>query len=505
MDYEDLNPLLTMLNEPQSEVLKNSYDILHSNTKLDYQSDISVKNTILVIGQNKLADDFIEKIKNRFDIIQKPYIKKYNRMIGDFVANVESAESSQKDDEICASQIVFFVNTDSANKPQLGIHYANDYENVDSMIEEIESLLGDFTYEKTILYDENKCQYHHRDKTKNSYCSDCESVCPTAAITKDEKTRELKFLDVDCIFCGKCVGVCPSGAMQKANAPFIEITKAAQNYQDKIPLILGKQDIESLIDSNIDIKDSAVIPFVLPNINMLNEVYLVSILQTTGQQLIIYGNIESNLKDSIDFVNDLYKKIYNKQAIYLQNEIQSYKNLKMQNLPKYHYIAESSEFSREVFSHRLKFLIKDNDYGNLANKPSIKYTDLKIDSNACTLCMSCVESCNTKALIHSKDNFELLLNPSLCTACGLCVDICPESVIKMPLSGMRLENSFFTYNTKAKDEPFKCVECGKIFASAKSIKKVQNMMFPIFGSDEIKQKSILCCSDCKVRIMFKTN
>ena len=503
MQYDDLNPLFAILNKTQIEVLKNGYDILLSNIKLDYQSDISVDNTILVVGENELANDFINKTKDKFNIIQKSYIEKYNGMIGDFISIVEN-------EEIHTSQIVFFtkLKLDSRilNKTtQLGIHFVNSYENTDSMVKEIENLIGDFTYENTILYDENKCQYHHRDKTMNSYCSECESVCPTFAITKDDKTKELRFSNIDCIFCGKCVGVCPSGAMQKANAPLIEITKAAQLYRDKIPLILGKQDIQSLVDSDIDIKDSDTIPLLLPNINMLNEVYLISILQTTGTQCILYGNIESNLKDSIEFINELYTKVLNKKVIYLQNEIKSYKNLAIENITKYQYKAESSEFSREIFGERVKFLIRDNTYGSLANKPSIKYTDLTIDANVCTLCMSCVESCNTNALISSKDNFELLLNPSLCTACNLCVDICPESVIKMPLNGMELNNSFFTYNTKAKDKPFKCIECGKIFASEKSIKKVQGMMFPIFNDDEIKKKSILCCSDCKVKVMFRAN
>ena len=500
---DDLNPLFTMLNETQIEILKNGYEILLSNITLDYQSDISVDNAILIVGENELARDFINKTKDRFNITQKPYIEQYGGDLGDFISIIG-------DEEIRSSQIVFFIKIELDSRiqdktTQLGIHFVNHYENIDSMINEIENLIGDFTYENTILFDENKCQYHHRDKTTKSYCSECESVCPTFAITKDDEAKELRFSNIDCIFCGKCVNICPSGAMQKANAPFIEIEKAIQIYQNKIPLILSKEDIEKFVDSNIDIKDSPLVPFVLPNIHLLNEVYLISILQTTSAQSIIYGNVESNLKDSIDFINDLYKKIYNKKAIFLHNEIESYENINIENLPKYQYNAESSEFNRAVFSERVKFLIKNNNYGNLANKPSIKYTDLNIDSNNCTLCMSCVESCNTKALITSKDHFELLLNPSLCTACNLCVDICPENVIEMPLGGMDLNLSFFTYTTKAKDEPFKCVECGKVFASAKSIKKVQNMMFPIFGNDEIKKKTILCCGDCKVRVMFKTS
>lgn len=503
MQYDDLEPLFAILNKTQIEVLKNQYDILLSNIKLDYQSDISVDNTILVVGENELSNEFINKAKDKFLITHKSYIEQYGGTIGDFISIVEN-------EEIKTSQIVFFIKPQLdprilSKTPQLGIHFANNYQDVDSMIDEIESLIGDFTYENTILYDENKCQYHHRNKTQNSYCYECENICPTFAITKDDEARELRFSNVDCIFCGKCVGVCPSGAMQKANAPLIEITKAAQLYRDKIPLILGKQDIQSLADSDIDIKDSDTIPLLLPNVNMLNEVYLISILQTTGTNCIIFGDIEPNLNDAIEFINEIYIKIFGKKAVYIHNEIQSYQNLDIQKFAKYIYNAESIEFSRDIFAERIKFLIKNNDYGTIKNKQSIKYTDLKINPDKCTLCMSCVEACNTQALISSKSNFELLLNPSKCTTCNLCVDVCPEHIIEMPLDGFRLNNSFFTYKTKAQDEPFKCVECGKIFASAKSIKKVESIMFPLFGMDEIKKKSIFCCADCKVRVMFKAN
>ncbi len=499
MQYDDLGQLFQILNDEQIEILKNGYEILLSNISLDYQSDVSVNNTLLIVGENELASEFIRKAKDKFEITHKPYIEQYGGTIGDFISIVEN-------EEIQTSQIVFFIKPQLDSRilsktTQIGIHFASDYKDVDSMINEIESLIGDFTYENTILYNSNKCQYHHRNKTQNSYCYECENVCPTFAIIKDDETKELKFSDIDCIFCGKCVGVCPSGAMQKANAPLIEMVKAARLYQDKIPLIISRQDIESI--SNINIKDSQIIPFVLPNANMLNEVYLISILQSTGTQCIIYGDIEPNLSDAIDFINELYIKIFNKKAIYVQNEITTFNTLQVEQFPKYTYNTESAEFNREIFAERVKFLIKDNDYGAIYNKPSIKYTDLKINAEKCTLCMSCVEACNTSALISSKSNFELLLNPSKCTACNMCVDVCPEHIIEMPLDGFRLHNSFFTYKTKAQDEPFKCIECGKIFASAKSIKKVQSIMLPLFGNDEVKKKSLLCCADCKVRVIFK--
>lgn len=512
MQYDAFfDSFLCALNKEQKDIMKKSYDILLSNIGLDYQSDISVENRILVVGDSELSLEFCDYAKDRFEILQKPYINSCSGTLGDFRAIFE-------DEIIETSQIVFFIKPSfldsfilSSKTMQIGIHFANEYKNIDSIISAINELIGDFTYDNTILYDKNRCQYHHRDKNEHSYCYACESICPTFAITKDDNLRELRFSNIDCIFCGKCVSVCPSGAMQKTNAPIINITKAASLYKNKIPLLISFDDVEDSLNIAKAIKDTQIVPFILPNINMLNEVYLLSILQESASQCIVYGRAESILREAVSFINDLYDRVFGLKAIYIVDNIDedSIKDI-CQNaintkFPQYRYSPEEGEFSREIFASRSSFLIKDNDYGILKNMPNIKYTNLNILEDKCTLCMSCVESCNAKALISSKDNFELLLNPSLCTTCGLCVDVCPEHIIEMPLDGLKLNNISFKYSTKAKDEPFKCIECGKIFASAKSIKKVESIMSPIFGLDEAKKHSLFCCGDCKVKVMFRAN
>lgn len=562
---------LNSLESSKAKILNQSFEVFSNNLTQNYTSDISVSNSILVVGENKLAQDFIDSQKNKYDIMQVAYIESFSGNLGNFSVktpstllfqsnkdfshnatdstletqletqieesnnfNTKSKQSRQiesninassqtiknKDLQIKVAQIVFFSKFEIL-KPQLGIHFANDFNSQESLINEIDSLIGDFSFEKTILYDENKCQYFHRDKNELSYCHLCANICPNMSISKDDGIRELKFSDLDCITCGLCVNVCPSGAMQKANASLINFTKALKLYKNKPILILSQNFIdeiphklaESLVES---INQSELFPLILPNINMLNEVYLLSILQESARECIILGEVENLLKESIDYVNSLYTTIFKKQVIYFRDlsnvkdagtMLDSINSLILKEIavgiPHYSYEVSSEEFSREIFSNRLKYFIKDSDFGILPNAKNILYTNLLIDSSKCTLCMSCVESCNAKALISSKDNFSLLLNPSLCTTCGICEDICPEAAISIPFSGFELKNSFLNYNVKAKDEPFACIECGKVFASTKSIQKVKSIMQPIFGNNEVKNKTLLCCSDCKVKVMFK--
>lgn len=478
-----------------SSIYEKAVEILSSDLTLNYESDIVVDNNIALIGDSPLLEQFRESYATQYNIKHFSYIEGFSGNLGNFKISLNKNTES-------TSQIVFFSHFD-ITKPQLGIHFANEYSDEASLKSGIDELIGEFSYENTILYDKDKCQYHHRDKNAFSYCKSCVESCPNMSISSDDNKRELIFSNIDCILCGRCVSVCPSGAMQKSSATLSNITKASKLYKNKSVVLISKDDLENL---DINMLEGRI-PLPLPNINLLNEVYLLSILQESARECVIVGKRDEILEESISFVNAIYEQLFQTKPIFYldsTNELKaSLANIPDTTLPHYSYSIDKEEFSREIFANRLSFFVKEGNFGAVKNTKNILYTDIKINESKCTLCMSCVESCNAKAVINSKDNFSLLLNPSLCTACGYCIDNCPEKCMEMSLEGIELKNSFFTYNIKAKDEPFKCVECGKVFASAKSIKKVQDLIAPKFGDDEVKKRTLLCCSDCKVRVMFK--
>ncbi len=512
----------------------------------NHSNDIIVDNSLLLVGSGDLVQNFATANPNKYAITITPFISDYSGSLGDF--RVEVGESLGKSADFANAtfaQIIFFSAPSEAKKPQLGIHFVSDYENQSTLYDEIDALIGDFSFEKTILFDEKKCQYFHRDKTEFSYCADCVAVCPTMAISANDAKRELVFSQIDCVLCGKCVAVCPSGAMQKSNATITNLNKALKLYKGKIAVVCeNKEDFERFCESaesafcrhserseeskknDKRFVDSLVAtlpqndkiwanfaPLILPSINMLNEAYLLSILQESGRICVILGDsnkdFDSHLKECADFVNDLYNRIVGQNAVFMvdlsanQNADFITHSAKETHLPYYHYDISESEFIREIVANRVRFLIKDDDFGTLKNSANLIYTDLKIDAEKCTLCMSCVESCNANALISAKDNFTLLLNPSLCTACGYCIDTCAEKCIEMSLSGYRLNENFLTHRVLASDEPFRCVECGEIYATNKSIQKIKGILQPLFMGDSTKLKSIECCEKCKVKIMFE--
>ncbi|MCF6173958.1 MAG: 4Fe-4S ferredoxin, partial [Campylobacteraceae bacterium] len=117
---------------------------------------------------------------------------------------------------------------------------------------------------------------------------------------------------------------------------------------------------------------------------------------------------------------------------------------------------------------------------------------------------SCVSACNVRALTaHPEDN-TLRFDPSICTDCTYCEFSCPEAdcltVIRDEIS---LNPSYFKQNIMAKDELFKCIECGKEFAPKKAVEKIANIMKSRFNGDEVKIKSLYCCADCKPKVLLQ--
>ena len=179
----------------------------------------------------------------------------------------------------------------------------------------------------------------------------------------------------------------------------------------------------------------------------------------------------------------------------------------LQSIPECCYgINEAGLRKREIFSARLAHVVGEEDLGVVKTGEHVHYGDISIDADKCTLCLSCVGACNVRALTaHPEDN-SLRFNASICTNCGYCEVTCPEKdclhVIK---DEIHLKPSWFSQRIMAHDELFACVECGKEFATRKSVEKIVAIMSPLFMGDEVKLRTLYCCADCKPKVMFRAH
>ena len=464
---------------------------------------IEVPNTLAIIGNdNELTQDFIKEAKDfECTLIPPSTISHIGGQLGDFRAILNDGS------EVAFAQATLFVQDENLPK-FLGIVSVGDFGSAKEVLDLLSSRLGTYTYKTTTLYNSHICQYHQRrpDSNGEGYCHKCVNVCPTFGVTKNDSLMELSFSQLDCMGCGGCIATCPTGALDFASFSIEVMIESLRHYQDTTILLIPEIFLDTLKDITLP---SHISPLIIPREKFPSEVHFLSILQESNHSMIFYSPIISRPSfEAIKLVNDIYEAICGVEAIFVAQDSQVLQTLwdKPTTLPHYSYTPSPKEPRRKHFAERLRYLVKDGDFGRVESGVSgemIRYGKIHIDESKCTLCNSCVGACNVDCLMANSQEFALQYNPSLCTTCGYCIPSCPEDALRLELSGIELNPSWFETHTLAKDELFECIECGKPFATKKSIEKIRAVIAPHFLGDSAKLRTIECCSDCKVKIMFE--
>ena len=525
-DTKNKNFLISNTNEIPSELtaqeidfyIKNSQDNLSNKIKnvsklyeiaavkydlaLDIPFSAEISNNVLLISQNQEQyDKFISSIEAKdFELfsISENIIKSISGNIGNLQVIVTDED---EDITLNVSQIVWF-DAKQTGKERSGVFDTNLL-NVDDIIEVVKKNINSYSYKKFTTYDSAICQYNER---RVEICSKCEEVCPTVAITKDDKTKTLTFSQIDCDGCGGCVSVCPSGALDYAPTNRDSIFEMSKFYKETHPLIVpSKMNMQNLM---INLKEN-VLPFAIEGEKFLSEVSFLTLLQMSGSQVVFYSDVLSKgTKDSIRILNDIYQKKYQKDAILVamdKEELEDALNEVSFIEDSYFNFNQNDLKKREAFSQRLQKIVGTEDLGVVKTGEHIHYGRVLVNEANCTLCLACVGACNVDALFANESDFTLRVNPSLCTACGYCEVSCPEvDCLTIVRDEIELQPTWFKENILAKDKLFACVECGKEFATTKAIEKIANMMGAISAlSSETKKRTLYCCEDCKPKIMIK--
>ena len=475
-------------------------------TKYDFAQDMSysqeiTKDVLLITNNKEDYDNFISKVNpDDFELfsINEEILKDIKGHIG----NLQVTVIDEEDDEIVlnVSQIVWF------DAKQMGLNQSGTFDpnlsTVEEIIKTLKQNINSYSYKKFTTYNQNICQYHGR---REEICSKCEEVCPTVAITKDDKTKTLAFSQIDCHGCGGCVSVCPSGAIDYAPSNKEALFEMSKFYKDTHPLVIPqKMSMQTL---EVSLKEN-ILPFAIEGEKFLHESTFLTLAQMSGSQVIFYSDfLSKGTKDSIRILNDIYQKRYSKDAIIVaMNKEELEEAIKEVSFIENSYFNFNQEGlnKREIFSHRLQKIVGNDNLGVVQTGEHVHYGKVEVNEVNCTLCLVCVGACNVGALIADAKDNTLRLNPSICTSCGYCEVSCPEKdclTIKRDI--IELEPNWFKDNVLAQDKLFACVECGKEFATTKSIEKIASIMGPIFASDPVKHRSLYCCADCKPKIMMQ--
>ena len=134
---------------------------------------------------------------------------------------------------------------------------------------------------------------------------------------------------------------------------------------------------------------------------------------------------------------------------------------------------------------------------------SAPYGTVLVDTDACTLCLSCVSLCPSGALVDNPDMPQLRFQEDACLQCGLCANVCPENAITYE-TRMNLRDEALTQVVLHEEEPFACIECGALFGVKSTVERIteklagKHAMF----ANENAAKMIQMCDNCRVQAQF---
>jgi ferredoxin len=125
---------------------------------------------------------------------------------------------------------------------------------------------------------------------------------------------------------------------------------------------------------------------------------------------------------------------------------------------------------------------------------------LVVDTQACTLCLSCVGACPQGALADNPEKPQLRFVEKNCVQCGLCEKTCPEQAITLQPRWWLADEGKARKQLRVlhEVEPFRCIRCAKPFGTLRAIESMLTKLagHPAFagaGADRLKM-----CGDCRV-------
>jgi ferredoxin len=131
------------------------------------------------------------------------------------------------------------------------------------------------------------------------------------------------------------------------------------------------------------------------------------------------------------------------------------------------------------------------------------YGAVVVNTDACTLCLSCASLCPNGALMDNPDKPQLRFQEDACLQCGICETVCPENAITLQPQFDPTEAAL-AQRVLHEEEPFPCVECGKLFGVKSTIEKImeklagKHSMFMESGAGRMIQM----CDDCRIQAQY---
>jgi ferredoxin len=398
-----------------------------------------------------------------------------------------------------------------------------DPKSVERILFEASHMIGDFDKPRFITFSEKLCAH---SRSQITGCTRCLDLCPAGAITPagDHVAIDPQI----CAGCGNCASVCPTGAasyaLPTADVLMRKLRKLMLAYSaaggtNGVVLFHDRDHGGALIDASARFGNGLPAHILPVEVNEITQVGFEAIAAifaygAAGAHFLTRAKPRhdmSGLHRTIGLAHAILDGLGYGKCIVSVVETDDPEALRhaLDHLAlgspapsPASFLPMGSKRSILEFATRELQRVAPHPVDLVPLPEGAPFGGLKVDTEGCTLCLSCVSVCPTSALTDHPDRPMLRFAENLCVQCGLCAATCPEKVIKL-----EPQIDFRTWDrgrrTIKEEEPFHCTSCGKPFGTKSSIDKViarladKHWMFS--GAEGAARLRILTmCEDCRV-------
>ncbi len=391
---------------------------------------------------------------------------------------------------------------------------------VSSAVLQARDLVGIFDKPRYITFSEHLCA-HSRSKIVG--CTRCLDLCPTGAITPAGD-----HVSVDpniCAGCGQCAAACPTGAVAYALPPSDALLRklrallvAYREAGGENAILLFHDGLHGapLIDALESFGEGLpanVLPFSVNEVAQigLEAIAAVFAYGASAARLLVRERPRHGM-EGLTGTMALAEPILTGlgfgtgRIAAIETDDPDLLGAALRSIPPMAPAPRPASFL-PIGDKRGVLLFALRELRRAAPEP-VDVIDLparapfgavEIDTAGCTLCLSCVAACPTRALTDDPERPMLRFAEEACVQCGLCAATCPEKVVTLiPRLDFRGGSGA---RVLKEEEPFRCVRCRKPFGVKSTIEHVlakladKHWMFK--GSPE-RLDLIKMCDNCRV-------